>query len=783
MPAGGRPIMRGRDGREIMLIETRGLTLRRGDRELLRDLHWTVGAGERWALVGPNGVGKSTLLRALAGGSLTAVTEGSVRRAPGAWIASVAQDEGDAAVPEGASLRDLAWSACAPLRELGAEVERRAAALGAAPTVAELGAYGAWEALFHDRGGYDAEARLDDALTRLGLTQAARRDALAASGGERRRARLAGALVAGADVLLLDEPTNHLDLATRGWLAERLTRFAGAVVFASHDRAWIDAVATHVLLWGDGPPRPHAGGYAHARRAEDERRRAGAKAERLRRKRVAELEAMAAELRAQGHRRAEARRRRATRELAGLRSAEPAARRARAPDVALAGETEGGELARLRHLTVGDVLHDAAFALRAGERWALVGPSGSGKTTLLRLLAGEIDSDDPRARRWWRPGTAVWLFDQHGRGLADDATPLAALGAWVSAPRATALLGQVRLVREAWSRPAASLSGGERARAGLALLMAREADVLLLDEPTNDLDLPLIEALEAALRATRAAVVLATHDARLVESLAAEVVTIEDGALVRWRGGLAGWRRGSRRLEPGDDALAPAPAEDAAGDAGSAPGTEDGADDDRERAIAEEVLSDPLRWGDRERARWRARRRAAEEALLADWERRATPALPPYRTREAGWRVWGEPAGAGLRVWLDGDDDLARVTVRIAATAAGRVGHVVTGRADDRCLTRSARRALLRGAARLTFYLHGVDAVQVAGADPAGLEPAGLEPGGFEPAGFEPLAPGWWVWRRRTFEREEGWRGSSSGSRGPGRRRSAARAARGRGGR
>ncbi|MBW6455349.1 MAG: ATP-binding cassette domain-containing protein [Trueperaceae bacterium] len=747
--------MRGRHDRATMLIETRGLTLRRGDRVLLRDFDWAVHAGERWALIGPNGVGKSTLLWALAGGSPSAAREGAVRRAPGAWVASVAQHEGDAAVPAGASLRDLAWAACAPLRELGAELERRAAALGGAPSAAELEAYGAWEALFHDRGGYDVETRLDEALHRIGLADAAYRDATAASGGERRRARLAGALVAGADVLLLDEPTNHLDLATRGWLAERLVRFEGAVVFASHDRAWIDAVATHVLQLGGGAPRRHAGGYARARRAEDERQRADAKAERLRRKRIAELEAMAAELRAQGHRRAEVRRRRATRELAGLRATPPAGRREQAPGVELAAGTEGGELARFTHLTVGEVLHEAAFSLRGGERWALVGPSGSGKTTLLRLLAGEIDSDDPRAQRWWRPGTAVWFVDQHDRGLSDETTPLDAVAAWVGATRAASLLGQVRLAREAWSRPAATLSGGERARAGLALLMAREADVLLLDEPTNDLDLPMIEALEEALRATRAAVVVATHDARLLEALGAEVVTIEDGACVRWRGGLAGWRRGARRLEPGEADLGDRPEEPEDADGVPSDGPEEETEDgDRERAFAEEVLADPLRWGERERARWRSRRRAAEEDLLAAWDRRAAPALPPYRTREAGWRVWGEPVDAGLRVWLDGDDGLGQVTVRIVATAAGRIGHVVTLRADDRSLTRSARRALLRGAARLAFYVQGVDAVQVAGEDPGG---------------FEPLAPGWWVWRRRAFERQEGWRRPVPRRRAPGR--------------
>jgi ATP-binding cassette, subfamily F, member 3 len=748
-----------------MLIETRALTLRRGDRELFRDLTLTVQAGERWGLIGPNGAGKSTLLAALAGGDGgprgrpggpgvaapgTYLVDGRVRRAPGVWLAAVDQGEGPQGDDPAATLYDLAHAACAPLVELGAELERRAAALGAAPSSDALEAYGAWQALFGQRGGYDLEARLDEALTRIGLPRAAATPAPSASGGERRRARLAGALVSGADVLLLDEPTNHLDLGTRGWLAEQLQRFRGAVVFAAHDRAWIDAVATHVLVLGEGAPRFVRGGWTVARRGADEVRRAEAKSERLRRRREAELEAMAAELRAQGHRRADVRRRRAERELDALRAKPRPAPAPQGPAVALAGGAGGGELARFEHLSAGATLVDVALTLRGGDRWALIGPSGSGKSTLLRLLAGEVESDDPRARRWWRPGTSLWHVDQHRRGIPDDATPLAAVTAWVGAGQAEGLLAATRLPRATWSRPAATLSGGERARAGLALLMAREADVLLLDEPTNDLDLPAIEALEAALVATTATLVVATHDARLVEALGAEVATIEAGALVRWRGGLAGWRRGARRLTAGADAEAGGgvgePSTRASGGIerlpAAAPPDEDAVD--RERATADAVLTDPLRWGERETMRWRERRRAAEEALLAAWETSAAPPEPPYRTREAGWRVWAEPVDRGLHVWLDGEETLAHATVLIAATPTGRVGHLVVPRADDRALARWAFHALLHGATRLAVYTHAVEAVQVA-ADHG-------------PGGFEALAPGWWVRRRAAVERDEGWR-------------------------
>jgi len=717
-----------------MLIETDSLTLQRGREPLLRNLNWTLAAGERWAVVGANGSGKSTLLSALAspGGS---VLSGSVRRAPGVWLSVVRQGEGDERLAASVTLRDLAMEACAPLLALADELEQRAARLTPFASAAELDAYGRIQALYQERGGFDLATRVAANLSQLGLTTADQRLATSASGGERRRARLAGALSSGAEVLLLDEPTNHLDLATREQLAERLLRHRGVVVFASHDRAWIDRVATDVLLLEGGSARALRGGYRRAREQVAAETHAQLKAERLRRARAEALTAMAAELRSLGHRGAQVRRKRAERALQAQRALPSAAPPPIPATLALPSEPARGAVGRFVRLAAEGILAIESLLLHAGERIAVVGPSGVGKSTLLRLLAGERASDDPRSEVWWRAGTALWHADQHRRGIPDEATPLAALGAWVSDQRARGLLAQVRLPSEAWSRRAASLSGGERARAGLALLMAREPDVVLLDEPTNDLDLPLIEALEGALQASRATVVLATHDARLIEALGAEVVTLEAGALVRWRGGLSGWRRGARRLEPNLEVApeaVPAPPEDVE------------VDWDEERERAEEVLLDPLRWGERERERWRLRRRIAEEAILQRWQARHPPAEPPYRTREGGWRVWGEPCEGGMRAWLEADTPGAAVRVRLLAGALGRIGHLVREVVGDRCLTRSAEGALLRGAARLALYHHAVDAVQLAAE--------------YAPADFEPLTPGWWVWRRAEMERSEGWR-------------------------
>jgi ATP-binding cassette subfamily F protein 3 len=763
-----------------MLLRAESLTLRRGDRDLVRGLAFELGPGDRLALIGRNGCGKSTLLDALAGATAP-VVDGRVRRAPGVWTARVAQADGDAAGDVDGRLLDLAGAALAPLRALGAEVAAAALRLGATPEPLELDAYGALQAAYESRGGYDAERRLREALDRVGLVEV-ERAAATASGGERRRARLAGALAAGADLVLLDEPTNHLDLAARVWLATQLAAHPGAVVFASHDRALIDAAATHVLALDEPAPTVRRGGWTAWARQRAFADRADAKSARLRARRVAELEAMAAELRAQGHRTAQTRRRRAEREAAALRALPTVdAAGARPARLEVASAVAGGELARFDHLTWGEVLDDASLTLHAGERLALVGPNGSGKSTLLRLLAGELASEDPRAHARWRPGTRVLHLDQHGRGLDHATTPRAALGAWVSDARADGLLALVGLPHAAFARPVGTLSGGERARVGAALLMAREADVLLLDEPTNDLDVATIEALEAALAATPATVVLATHDARTIEALGAEVVTFEAGALVRWRGGLEGWRRGARRRERGLEAPEGSPTDpDASGDAdaagvpasrppdGASPGTATPAEAEVARAIArdaaraevEAALDDPVRWSERERARWRTRRRVLEEALVEDVERGLTPPRPTFRTREGGWVVWGDRREGGLAAWLDGGDldPAARVAVRVLPAGTGRVAHLVPTAADDRCAAPWAWRALLGGAARLAFYALDVDAVQVA---------TPRDPGG----GFEPWAPGWWWRARETFERAEGWGGGRDGGRAPRSRR------------
>lgn len=728
----------------MVLLDAHDLLLRTRERDLLRG-GITLRSGWRVGLVGPNGSGKSTLLQVLAG--RRRADEGRVVRPPGVAVALVDQDAGHASTGD---LWALARAELGALLVLERDLERAHARATRDPATG--GAYADVLAAFERRGGFDVDQRLRRDLARVGLPVDAWDVAAAnASGGERQRARLVGALHAGADVLLLDEPSNHLDLEGRAWLVERLLGYAGAVMVASHDRALLSRACTHVAWIEGGRLVLRRGGYERAASDALGEHRAAARRASERAKRVEALERMAAELARFGHRGAQARKRRAEREQAALGSVpDLATERAASPPRPLArrptpGPARPGGVTLLdaRHLQVPGLLDDAALHLTAGQRLAFVGPSGSGKSSVLALLAGERSSTDPRARLRWRDGTSLLYLDQDQRGLDPERTPRAQLSAWVGEARVSGALAEAGVRFDRWDRPCAELSGGERARVALALLAVREADVLVLDEPTNDLDLPGIEALEAALAASPATIVLATHDETLVRALDAEVVAVEQGALVRYRGGIDGYRRGARRLEPSLVGGAVAATEAPAGPLAETRGADAEAEAeaiDRERALVAAALEDPYRWTERALERWRSRRVAAEEALLQAWARSDRSPAPAarFRTRESGLRVEADREGDALRVRLAGGPALV-------AQVVGTVAHLRTERNDGVETLPWAWRALCHGAARLALYVLPVTAVQVSSR-------VALDGGP-----FERLDGDWWVAQRTTLEAAEGW--------------------------
>jgi ATPase subunit of ABC transporter with duplicated ATPase domains len=418
----------------------------------------------------------------------------------------------------------------------------------------DLDAYGRAQERFEALGGWALEARLDESRRRLGIEHLDRGTRVSKlSGGEAARCLLAAVLLGEPTVLLLDEPTNHLDADGRAWLAEWLESFDGTLLTISHDRDFLDATVQRIYELSADGLEAFEGGYT-AYREERERRRAKlALAVEAQDKRRRRLEADIAVTRRQAGyterhasglgsdklkryakkvaKKSKAREHRLRREMASqdwLRAPrDPAAFKVR-----LETEDAGRRLiAALRDATVDGVFANVDLTLHGGDRVALVGPNGAGKSTLLHLLAGRLAADagevDVRA--------SVKLLPQaptrtHGTLLdwfrAQTALP---------EDEARTLLAHYRLGSEAIGRPLARLSPGERARVHVAAIVAAGAELILLDEPTNHLDFDTLEVIEAALRAYRGTLVIASHDRALIEAVGCErVVEVRGGRVAEW---------------------------------------------------------------------------------------------------------------------------------------------------------------------------------------------------------------------------------------------------------
>lgn len=670
------------------VLTAESLRVHRGDTLLIEDATFSVGAGERLALMGPNGSGKSTLLAILAG--RRPPTEGRIRKTPGHRVVLLGQG-GD--LPVASSVAEAVAISLAPIRAL--EAEMRAEERRLADGTGSLVAYSDVVDRFERAGGYRAETSLSESLDRLGLAPAVLARSIAElSGGERRRLALALVLASGADVLLLDEPTTHLDLPGRTYLAKRLRSWPGTLLVATHDRALIFDSCTGVL---------------------------------------------------------ELTRQRVTRQR-------PApAPRSPGTSTRKRGEQAGSEQRTVmfaHHLTKrGDrdlVLDDVAFRVQEGEVVALVGANGSGKSTLLALLAGELASDDPRIERHYAAGVRLFWADQHSRGLPVGDPPLKQLERWVSAPRARQLLGLARLPVDAWHRPPTTLSGGERARAGLALMVATEANLLLLDEPEAHLDLDGILTLEHMLADTRATVVFASHDRRLIEHVATRVMVLADGQLTELRDGLTAYLSGRHAPPDPRDSRSERTGLDRPAHKKQHPDEHPHELDtarrdalENERIRLEEALLDPSTLPERERLRTERRLRVVLEELSEHYDAQFPQPPPRVGVRESGVRFGALPHG-----------DVAEIVgppgARAHVRRVGRVAHLTVASDPASELLPWARSALVRAAVRLTFYLWDVDTLQIYSRHP--LHGAGLASAGSD----------WWIRERRSFEAEEGWIRSGS---------------------
>ncbi len=558
----------------MSLLTLSQVCLAYGHVPLLDHVDFSLETRERVGLIGRNGTGKSSLLKIMA--ALEPADDGRVQRQQGLTLSYVAQEP---ALEASHTVFQAVAEGLAPLRDWIRRYESHAPGedLDALQTFIEA------------HGGWHWEQRVQETLGTLGLPADTRVAEL--SGGQRKRVALAQALVARPDVLLLDEPTNHLDLDAILWLEDLLQAFPGSLMVITHDRAFLDAVATRIVELDRGRLRSYPGRFsayqaAKARELHDE-----ALAQAREDKLLAQEEAWIR----QG---VEARRTRSVSRIHRLERlrAQRAERREALGRVKLeldAGQRSGRLVAELEHVSKAFgprvVVKDFSATILRGDKVGLVGPNGAGKTTLLKLILGELPPDSGQVRRG--ANLQVAYFDQMRDGLRLDATladTISPGSEWIeigtTRKHVMSYLGDFLFAPQRANAPVSTLSGGERNRLLLARLFARPANVLVLDEPTNDLDMDTLDLLEDLLGSYEGTVFLVSHDRRFLDHVVTSVIAWEGDTLGegRWReyeGNVEDWltqsarTRGAatRQAERGSAKASAAPASVAPAAAAAAP--------------------------------------------------------------------------------------------------------------------------------------------------------------------------------------------------------------------
>ena len=525
---------------------------------LLDHADFALEANERVGLIGRNGAGKSSLLRILAGTERP--DDGVLHLRQSLRCASVAQEpvlDGDQTV------FDAVCAGLAPLLDMIDQYTHGAEDLDAL------------QAQIEAQDGWNWQRRVEETIHRLHLDGGALINSL--SGGNRKRVALAQALVMQPEVLLLDEPTNHLDLDSIEWLEQLLLDFKGSVITITHDRAFLDRIATRIVELDRGQLRSYPGNFTQYQALKEEQLA-----------QEATISAKADKLLAQEEvwirKGVEARRTRAQgriNRLQALRAARAARREAVGRvrmDVA-SGTPSGklvAELERARK-SFGDkpVVRDFSMTVLRGDKIGLIGPNGAGKTTLLKLILGELAPDTGRVRQG--ANLSVAYFDQMRAALDLDATLedfISPGSEWIEIGEGSkarrqhvkSYLGDFLFSPARAASPVRSLSGGERNRLLLARLFARPANVLVLDEPTNDLDIDTLELLEDLLQNYDGTVFLVSHDRTFLDNVVTSTIAWEGpGEWREYEGGVQDWLTQSARSRAlAQTAIAPRPVTPAA---------------------------------------------------------------------------------------------------------------------------------------------------------------------------------------------------------------------------
>ncbi|RMF97964.1 MAG: ATP-binding cassette domain-containing protein [Gammaproteobacteria bacterium] len=530
----------------MVLVRLKELSLEFGDRPILRNASLAVEAGERVCLVGRNGAGKTTLLRLIAGSQ--APDSGEIEFRSDLRISQLEQ-----ALPRELDLscRNYVALGLAGLRALVSEYERRSALH---PQGRELQELEDLQRRIDALDGWRLEQRVDAVLSDMQIPPERRLAEL--SGGWQRRVALARALVGDPELLLLDEPTNHLDLAAIDWLERRVRAWPGSVLFVTHDRAFLQRLATRIVELDRGHLRSWPGDYDNYLRRKAEAEAEERRAEALFDKRLAEEEEWIRQGLKARRRRNEGR----VRALEAMR-AERASRLPREQRARISieeGERSGRKVIQARNLSFayGDepLFTGLNLKIMRGDRIGLLGNNGVGKSTLLKLLLGELRPSGGTIKH----GTNLEIaaFDQQRVELDPERSIAENVGEGrdyiLLNGKQRHVIGYLRGFLFSPKRamtPVKALSGGERNRVALAKLFARPSNLLVLDEPTNDLDIETLEALEARLAEYRGTLIVASHDREFLDNTVTRIVAFEaDGSLREYAGNYSDWARRGRQL-------------------------------------------------------------------------------------------------------------------------------------------------------------------------------------------------------------------------------------------
>ena len=517
---------------KIMLISCENVRFGYDDKIILDDVCFTLSEGERVGLIGPNGEGKTTLIRLLAGA--LEPDAGKIVKKSGLRIGWLEQNgglESDKTVyAEMQSVFAPVYKAMDEQRGIGArlaqveEGSREAQALAAR--------YEQLEKQIAAADGYNAEVRIRTVLGGMGFADRLEQRICTMSGGEKTRLKLCRLLLEQPEILFLDEPTNHLDVSTMYWLEEYLKSYRGAIFTVSHDRFFLDAAVGKILELENCRVRAFRGNYSKYKILKAELYEHELKEYEKQQEEIAALQDYVARniVRATTAKSAQSR----VKKLESMERLEKPLPPPKPPKFAFAADERSEERTLSVEgltLTAGGrtLLQNASFSLRRGEKAAVVGENGAGKSTLIRAI---VRGNDPAVRvgRF----TKIGYYDQENADIDPAETVLGALWhrhTYMSQTQARSMLAQAKLCEDDIEKPVSSLSGGERAKLALVLLEAQRANLLILDEPTNHLDLQARESLEAALRAFEGTLLFVSHDRYFIQNIAGRIIELANGEL------------------------------------------------------------------------------------------------------------------------------------------------------------------------------------------------------------------------------------------------------------